>query len=166
MDHNLGLAALVNKVVSAIEGVDDHVLSSHRLSQEVVGPGQSTTPASPEKMREPEERLEDLRNLKHWEAYFDHLLNEWNEDDDGKTLSEAQFNFIVERLTSFASTLDHYGPQLVRRYLEIPSVPEERIQGVLKRRAVLNSFLNSAEIDLEHWYRHAGKRKIITLRRS
>jgi hypothetical protein len=39
----------------------------------------------------------------------------------------------------------------------MPNVHERRVQGVLRRHSALNAFLNSADIGLGHWWRHAGK---------
>jgi len=156
MARNQGLAELVKKVVSAIKVVDAHVLKSQYVREEVLGLEVGTRPVG-HNYDEPETHLEDMHSVELWEEYFEHLLREWDQDDDGDRLSEAAFNFIIDRLSAAASELDHYGPQLVKAYRRIPSTPEARPEGIERRQTVLNGFLNSAEIALEHWYRHAGE---------
>ncbi|KAI3325702.1 hypothetical protein HD806DRAFT_521218 [Xylariaceae sp. AK1471] len=152
MGRTLGLHDLVREVVGVIQEVDEHVLGSNYIKHDyldrVMGiKGYVCT------YSDPEAHLENFEIIHYWEKYFEFVLQEWNLDVDGERMSESQFNFIIERLTTSASQLDHYGPQLVSMYQDIPNVPEKRIQGIIRRRTVLNGFLNSAEIGLEHYYR-------------
>ncbi|KAK1761572.1 hypothetical protein QBC47DRAFT_370428 [Echria macrotheca] len=163
MARNQSLSELLTKVVSAIRVVDEQVLRSDYIRDEILQLQTGDRPV-PYNYADPEAHLENSDAIGLWEDYFEHLLKVWDEDDDGDILSEAKFNFIIDRLTAAASTLDHYGQRLGEAYRRIPSIPEARLQGIDRRRTVLNGFLNSAEITLEHWYRHAGLLKERTLR--
>lgn len=94
--------------------------------------------------------LEDDDSLEFWDQYFEHILQEWDQDVDGDRISEARYNSIVEHLSLQAAALDQYAPRLVKKYREMPNVPERRVQGVLRRHSALNTFLNSADIGLGH----------------
>ncbi|KAK9772590.1 putative RGS domain-containing protein [Seiridium cardinale] len=155
MARQSSLTDLVTQVVFAIQTVDEHVLNSDYISYEVIQlePGDKPLPYD---YSNPEVYLERFDGLGYWEQYFEWVLKEWDLDEDGERMSEAKFNFIIDRLTAAATILDLYGPQLVRRYREIGNVPEKRIHGVLRRRAILNGFLNSAALALENWYRGMG----------
>jgi len=150
------LLELVTKVVLAIRVVDEHVLRSDYIRYEILRLEAGDRPVG-YNYTDPEAHLENSDGIRFWEEYFGHLLKVWDEDDDGDILSEAKFNFIIDRLTTAASTLDYHGSQLVEAYGRIPSIPEARLEGIERRRTVLHGFLNSAEILLEHWYRHAGE---------
>ncbi|KAK3984188.1 hypothetical protein QBC44DRAFT_337458 [Cladorrhinum sp. PSN332] len=164
MAHNPSLVNLVQRVVSAIKIVDDHVLRSKYIRVDVLELEPEFRPVGFDHL-DTEARIEDMDGVWLWEEYFEFLLKSWIEGGDGDRLSEAAFNFIIERLSAAASDLDHYGPQLVRAYRRIPSIPETRAGGIERRQTVLNGFLNSAEIALEQWYRHAGILEKRTLRR-
>jgi len=155
MSRLLSLRDLVREVVAAIQHVDEHVLSTDYIKWEVLDLVRGTE-ANGYDYSDPEAHLEDFDDLRYWEQYFEHVLGEWQLDVDGERMSEAQLNFIIDRLTPAASLLDFYGSLLVDTYRNIPDVPGNRIQGILRRQAVLNGFLNSAEIGLEHYYRSVG----------
>lgn len=155
MADNPSLQQLVNRVWAAIHQVNEHIDLSE-YSRTTWYSENATKPLPVFGWTQGEEHFEQLGLVKLWNEYFEWVLGEWDNDEDGERMSEAKLNFIVDRLTSAATQLDEYGPQLVRRYRSISQVPEDRIQGILLRRVVLNGFLNSVEIGLEHWYRSAG----------
>jgi hypothetical protein len=151
MSPTLSLRELVGEVVAAIQQVDEHVLATEYIKNDRLELEEGQV-ANGYDYSDPEAHLENFDDIDFWEDYFQHVLKEWNLDVDGERMSEAQFNFIIDRLTPAASQLDFYGPLLVDMYREIPGVPGRRIHGILRRQAVLNGFLNSAEIALEHYY--------------
>uniref|UniRef100_A0A8H7K318 Uncharacterized protein n=1 Tax=Bionectria ochroleuca TaxID=29856 RepID=A0A8H7K318_BIOOC len=146
MPRILGQAELSRRIIAAIRHVDRIVLSSDHV-QNIRG-----TETNEYNYWEPEAALQDLDDITYWNIHFQFLLQEWDED----RLPEAAFNFYIDQLSVAADMLDRYGPRLVRAYRRLTPVPELQIQGILNRRAVLNAFLNSSEIALEHWYRNDG----------
>ncbi|KAI0407603.1 hypothetical protein F4802DRAFT_552634 [Xylaria palmicola] len=163
MGHRLSLRDLVGEVIAAIQEVDEHVLASDYIKCDVLDlvPG---TEANGYNYTDPEAHFEDFGDIRYWEKYFEFVLREWNQGQHGRRMNESQFNFVIERLTTAASRLDHFGPQLAAMYQGIPKFPQRRIHGIVRRRTVLNSFMNSAEIGLEQHYSSADSSTTRTLR--
>ncbi|KAI1271838.1 hypothetical protein F5Y07DRAFT_404006 [Xylaria sp. FL0933] len=156
MQHTQALRDLVREVSSAIQDVDEHVLSSDHIKQNVIGLEEGSEPVGFD-YEDPEAHFEDSYSIRLWEKYFAFILREWNLDKHGERMSNSELNFILELLTAPATQLDHYGPLLTAEYGNVPNGPVKRVQGIDKRRTLLNGFLNSAEVALEVYYK---KRKV------
>ncbi|KAI1355891.1 hypothetical protein F5Y01DRAFT_268000 [Xylaria sp. FL0043] len=160
------LRDLVREVASAIQDVDEQVLSSDYIRHSVIGLKKGTEPVGLRPLgfeavgfdyEDPEAHFENFDSIRLWEKYFAFILREWNLDQHGERMSNSELNFIIERLTAPATRLDHYGPLLTTEYGNVPNGPAKRVQGIEKRRTLLNGFLNSAEVALEVYYK---KRKV------
>ncbi|KAI9771754.1 MAG: hypothetical protein M1839_002719 [Geoglossum umbratile] len=164
MAGNSNLKSHLDKVMISFEIVDRHVMHSRFIRKEIFNfPGDQVP--TPFDYSDPKAYLEDDDLIYYWDKYFEHLIQEWDLYQDSERLSEARYNSIVERLSMPAATLDQYAPRLVKEYREMLNIPERLVQGILKRRTALNTFLNSADIGLYHWWKHAGITEDRTLRR-
>ncbi|KAK4224041.1 hypothetical protein QBC38DRAFT_371830 [Podospora fimiseda] len=101
MTHNPSLTNLIQRVTSAIRVVDDHVLRSEHIMNDVLQLEPGVQPVGFNHLN-PEARIENLEDTEFWEEYFEFLLKEWDDDDDGDRLSEAAFNFNIDRLSAAA----------------------------------------------------------------
>ncbi|KAK5633638.1 hypothetical protein RRF57_009352 [Xylaria bambusicola] len=166
---------LVREASSAIQDVDEQVLSSDYIRHEVIGlkkgPGGVAScsgfkpfgfePVSFD-YSDPEAHFANYDAIRLWEKYFAFVLREWNLDEHGERMGNSELNFLIERLSAAATQLDHYGPLLVAEYAGVRNAPVRRVQGINKRRTLLNGFLYSAEVALEVYYK---KRNVLpTLR--
>ncbi|KAI1326759.1 hypothetical protein F5Y16DRAFT_222267 [Xylariaceae sp. FL0255] len=163
MAHAPALHDVVGEVIAASKEVDEHILRTNWMKDYTAARIENDYGFAFD-LGDSEVYLENLNNVRLWDRYFEYILNEWDSDIDGDRMSEARFNYIIERLTAPASALDLYGSQLVTMYQSVPNVPEKRIQGIIRRRTVLNSFLNSAEIALFNWYKSEDRLENRTLR--
>ncbi|KAI0513251.1 hypothetical protein F5B22DRAFT_637201 [Xylaria bambusicola] len=160
------LGDLVREVSSAIQDVDEQVLSSDYIRHEVIGlkrgPGGVTSysgfkpfgfePVSFD-YSDPEAHFANFDAIRLWEKYFAFVLREWNLDEHGERMGNSELNFVIERLSASATQLDHYGPLLVAEYAGVRNAPTRRVQGINKRQTLLNGFLYSAEVALEVYYK-------------
>ncbi|RWA11591.1 hypothetical protein EKO27_g3492 [Xylaria grammica] len=146
------LRDFVREVISAIRDVDEHVLSSDYIKHYVLELENGAEPVGFD-YSDPEAHFEDFDDIRFWEKYFSFVLREWNLDQHGERMGNSELNFLIERLTAPATQLDHYGPLLMAEYEKVPNAPAKRAQGISKRMAVLNGFLNSAEVALEVYYK-------------
>ena len=156
MSADSDIRSLLAKTVAAFTVVDKHVLRSQFFRKQVLHIKDERHPIGYD-YSDPEAYLESEEPLDCWDQYFQHVLGEWDQDIDGERMSEAQYTSIVERLSLPSAALDQYAPLLVAKYRGLPNVPEKRIQGILNRHSALNTFLNSADIGLYHWWKHVGK---------
>ncbi|KAH9205128.1 hypothetical protein DL95DRAFT_470862 [Leptodontidium sp. 2 PMI_412] len=147
MNSNDSLPSLLSRVVAAANTIDKFVMDSTFIRMTIYGYGDDGPDLVPFTTEPPEYYLEKEDSLNFWDRYFNHLITEW----DAGRLSYMKMNVIVERLSSPAAELDLCAPELVRIYRNLPNVPEERIQGVLRRHSAINAFLNSADIGIELW---------------
>lgn len=161
-ERSEALRDFVREVISAIQDVDEQVLGTDYIKYDVIRLEKGTEPNGYD-YTDPEAHFEDFDDIRYWEKYFEFVLREWNLDQHGERMSNSELNFIIERLTAPASRLDHYGPLLTAEYGNVPNAPAKRIQGINKRRTVLNGFLNSAEVALEVYYKETGTSRLFRL---
>ncbi|KAI0411975.1 hypothetical protein F5X98DRAFT_356138 [Xylaria grammica] len=158
------LRDFVREVISAIRDVDEHVLSSDYIKHHVLELENGAEPVGFD-YSDPEAHFEDFDDIRFWEKYFSFVLREWNLDQHGERMGNSELNFLIERLTAPATQLDHYGPLLMAEYEKVPNAPAKRAQGISKRMAVLNGFLNSAEVALEVYYKKRNVKPTLRQRR-
>ncbi|KAI1116610.1 hypothetical protein F5Y14DRAFT_448772 [Nemania sp. NC0429] len=126
------LRALVREVASAIQAIDERMLDSDYIKHEVLGLQKGTSPTG-YGYDDLEVYSEDLDTTRFLERHLASVLR----------------NFIIECLAGPATRPDHYCPLLAAAYGAVHNDPARSIQVLEKRRAVLNGFLNSAEVALE-----------------
>ncbi|KAI1127087.1 hypothetical protein F5Y10DRAFT_266539 [Nemania abortiva] len=158
------LGDFVREVISAIQDVDEQVLGSNYIKYGVLELEKGDEPVGYD-YTDPEAHFEDFDDIRYWQKYFEFILREWNLDQHGERMSNSELNFIIERLTAPAIRLDHYGPLLIAEYGNVPNAPAKRMQGIDKRRTLLNGFLNSAEVALEVYYKKRGVKPTLRQRR-
>ncbi|KAI1147899.1 hypothetical protein F4825DRAFT_125379 [Nemania diffusa] len=157
------LRDLVREVGGAIQDVDQQVFGSDFIKDSIRQRVESGMTVSLP-FGDPEFNFEDLESISFWERYFVFVLREWNLDQHGERMGNSELNFLIERLTGPATRLDHYGPLLTAEYRNV-NAPSKRMQGIEKRRALLNGFLNSAEVALEVYYKKRGVKPTLRQRR-
>lgn len=144
--------ALVRQVVAASANIDRIIASNIRLWVEIVSNHGKKIQLEAENIlpfdiTNPERYLEEADSLRFWDEQFWSWLQNWEHDQISFTLLTS----IIGHLSEPAVELDISGTELVRRYRNLPNVPEERIQGVLGRQRAVNRFLNSVYIGIELW---------------
>ncbi|KAI0115687.1 hypothetical protein GGR51DRAFT_503767 [Nemania sp. FL0031] len=162
--HTQALRDFVREVSSAVEDVDEQVLGSDYIKYNILGLEKGDEPIAFE-YSDPEAHFENFDDIRYWQRYFEFILREWNLDQHGERMSNSELNFLIERLTAPAIRLDHYGPLLIAEYGNVPNAPVKRLQGIDKRRTLLNGFLNSAEVALEVYYKKRGVKPTLRQRR-
>ncbi|KAI1421914.1 hypothetical protein F5Y12DRAFT_765334 [Xylaria sp. FL1777] len=174
IERTQALRDFVREVSNAIQDVDEQVLSCDYIRYDVIGLKRGVGPIGFKPIgfeavgfdySDPEAHFEDVDSIRIWEKYFEFVLREWNLDQHGERMSNSQLNFIIERLTAPATQLDHYGSLLTAEYGNVPNAPAKRVQGIAKRRTVLNGFLNSAEVALEVYYKKRDVKPTLRQRR-
>ncbi|KAI0426218.1 hypothetical protein F5Y09DRAFT_319463 [Xylaria sp. FL1042] len=174
IERTQALRDLVCEVASAIQDVDEQVLSCDYIRHDVIGLKKGTEPIGFRPLSfepvsydyaDPEAHFENFDSIRLWEKYFAFVLREWNLDEHGERMSNSELNFIIERLMPSATQLDHYGPLLTAEYGSVPNGPVKRVQGIDRRRTLLNGFLNSAEVALEVYYKKRDVKPTLRRRR-